>query len=174
MDYFGDLDSWALWSLSLNLVRCKKNFTSQKSFNWIQLPSQLDLPKKWKKEFPKLFCKSWWECRVVFRKCIRGIKVLIQTCKRSLANICFHRLAGAQWTAWSPTILEDLGSNPVFGKIDIEHCLLSTVYKNKNKEKEAGNGPFLIFFPQIACCTVDSVVAYDTRGPGFESSLRQI
>ena len=35
------------------------------------------------------------------------------------------------------------GSNPVVGKIYIEQCVLSTVLKKRNKEKEAGNGPFL-------------------------------
>ena len=37
-------------------------------------------------------------------------------------------------------IPEVRSSNPVIGKIYIEHCLLSTVWKIKNKE--AGNGPF--------------------------------
>ena len=34
------------------------------------------------------------------------------------------------------------GSNLVIGKVFIEYCLLSTVLKNEDKEKEAGNGPF--------------------------------
>ena len=32
--------------------------------------------------------------------------------------------------------------NPVIGKIYVEHCLLPTVLKRRNKVKEAGNGPF--------------------------------
>ena len=32
------------------------------------------------------------------------------------------------------------GLNPVIGKIYVEH--LFSVFNNKNKEKEAGNGPF--------------------------------
>ena len=40
-------------------------------------------------------------------------------------------------------IPEVRSSNPVIGKIYIEHCLLSTVLKKmKIKKKEAGNGPF--------------------------------
>ena len=41
-------------------------------------------------------------------------------------------------------IPEVCGSNPVIGKKLLNICLLSTVYcKDENKEKEAGNGPFL-------------------------------
>ena len=43
-------------------------------------------------------------------------------------------------------IPEDRGSNPVIGKnlLISNICILSTVYwKDENKEKEAGNGPFL-------------------------------
>ena len=41
-------------------------------------------------------------------------------------------------------IPEVRGSNPVIGKKILNICLLSTVYwKDNNKEKEAGNGPFL-------------------------------
>ena len=46
---------------------------------------------------------------------------------------------------WLP-IQEVRGSNPVIGKnlLISNICILSTVYwKDKNKEKEAGNGPFL-------------------------------
>ena len=42
-------------------------------------------------------------------------------------------------------VAEVHGSNPVIGKIlfILKICLLSTVYwKDENKEKEAGNGPF--------------------------------
>ena len=42
-------------------------------------------------------------------------------------------------------ISEVRGSNPVIGKIYIEHCLRSTVLKRqKLRKKEAGNGPFLV------------------------------
>ena len=34
------------------------------------------------------------------------------------------------------------GSNPVIGKIDIEHLFVYWNEKAWNKEKEAGNGPF--------------------------------
>ena len=51
----------------------------------------------------------------------------------------------AQLVEWSPLIPEVCGSNPVIGKnlFTLNICLLSTVYwKEKNKEKETGNGPF--------------------------------
>ena len=49
----------------------------------------------------------------------------------------------AQLVERSLPIPEVRGSNPVIGKKYIEHLLLSTVFwKDENKEKEAGNGPF--------------------------------
>ena len=52
----------------------------------------------------------------------------------------------AQFVEWSLQIPEVHGSNPVIGKniFILNICLMSTVYwKDNNKEKEAGNGPFL-------------------------------
>ena len=40
---------------------------------------------------------------------------------------------------WSLTMPEVRGSIPVVGKFLIEHCLLSTVLKDEDTEKEAGN-----------------------------------
>ena len=58
----------------------------------------------------------------------------------------------AQLVERSLPIPEVCGLNPVIGKnllILNNYCILSTVYwKDKNKEKEAGNGPFLKCF----CC----------------------
>ena len=49
----------------------------------------------------------------------------------------------AQLVERSLQIPEVRGSNPFIGKILLNICLLSTVYwKDENKEKEAGNGPF--------------------------------
>ena len=52
----------------------------------------------------------------------------------------------AQLVERSLPIPEVRGSNPVIGKnlfLYLNICLLSTVYwKDENKEKEAGNGPF--------------------------------
>ena len=52
----------------------------------------------------------------------------------------------AQLVERSLPIPQVWGSNPVIGKnlFIFNNCLLSTVYwKDKNKQKEAGNGPFL-------------------------------
>ena len=52
----------------------------------------------------------------------------------------------AQLVEWLLPIPEVRGLNPVIGKnlFILNICLLSTVYwKDENKEKEAGNGPFL-------------------------------
>ena len=49
----------------------------------------------------------------------------------------------AQLVEWSIPISEVRGSNAKSTKIYIEH-LLSTVYKDKNEEKETGNDPFKI------------------------------
>ena len=52
----------------------------------------------------------------------------------------------AQLVEWLLPIPEVHGSNPVIGKklFILNICLLSTVYwKDENKEKEAGYGPFL-------------------------------
>ena len=52
----------------------------------------------------------------------------------------------AQLVEWSLPIPEVRGSNPVIRKIYLfllNICLLSTVYwKDENKEKDAGDGPF--------------------------------
>ena len=48
----------------------------------------------------------------------------------------------AQLVEQSPPTPEIRGSNPVIGKLLSNICLLSTVLKDENKEKEAGNGPF--------------------------------
>ena len=61
------------------------------------------------------------------------------------------RSFSGQWLCGSvgravASIAEVHGSNPVIGKnlFILNICLLSTVYlKDENKEKEAGNGPFL-------------------------------
>ena len=52
----------------------------------------------------------------------------------------------AELVEWSLLIPEACSSNPVIGKklFILNICLLSTVYlKYENKEKEAGDGPFL-------------------------------
>ena len=46
----------------------------------------------------------------------------------------------AQLEEWSLPTLEVCGSNPVIGKMYMEH--LGTVNGLKEKKKEAGNGPF--------------------------------
>ena len=52
----------------------------------------------------------------------------------------------AQLVEWLITIPEVRGSNPVIGKklyiLDI-YLLWTVHWKDENKEKEAGNGPFL-------------------------------
>ena len=40
------------------------------------------------------------------------------------------------------------GSNPVIGKIDIEHFLSTVLKRRKEKKKEAGDGP-LIFYNDL-------------------------
>ena len=54
----------------------------------------------------------------------------------------------AQLVEWSLPIPEVRGSNPVIRKIYLfllNICLLSTLYwKDENKEKEAGDGPFFL------------------------------
>ena len=50
----------------------------------------------------------------------------------------------AQLAEWLLMIPEDPGSNPVIGNFYLNIYLLLTVCrKDENKEKEAGNGPFL-------------------------------
>ena len=52
----------------------------------------------------------------------------------------------AQLVEWLPTIPDVHGSNPVIGKIYIEHLFsVNCIEKTKIKKKEAGNCP-LIFF----------------------------
>ena len=48
----------------------------------------------------------------------------------------------AQLVEWSLPILKVHGSNPVIGKIYIEHLFtISCIEKTKINKKEAGNGP---------------------------------
>ena len=49
----------------------------------------------------------------------------------------------AQLVERSPPIPEVCSSNPLIGKIYIEHFTVNCIEKTKNKEKEAGNGQFL-------------------------------
>ena len=100
-------------------------------------------------------------------------------------------MAVAQLVERSLPIAEVHGSSPVIGKIYIEHVLY---WKDENKEKEAGNGPFLkrnhwvlskteLYIPNIGsdqcidvCTTIKSiraigrVVAANTLESRFKSS----
>ena len=64
----------------------------------------------------------------------------------SKVKIAYWAVVVAQLVEQSLPILEVCGSNPVISKIHLfllNICLLSTVYwKDENKEKEAGDGPF--------------------------------
>ena len=69
---------------------------------------------------------SWIDLNLWFKQIISWAVVVAQLVERSLL------------------IPEVRGSNPVIGKKLLNICLLSTVYwKDENKEKEAGIGPFL-------------------------------
>ena len=48
----------------------------------------------------------------------------------------------AQFAKRSLPTPEVCGSNPDISKVLIDYCVLSTVLKRHNKEKEAGSGPF--------------------------------
>ena len=56
----------------------------------------------------------------------------------------------AQLVERSPPIPEVCSSNPLIGKIYIEHFTVNCIEKTKNKEKEAGNGQF---FKKVISCS---------------------
>ena len=66
----------------------------------------------------------------------------------SKVKIAYWAVVVAQLVEQSLPILEVCGSNPVISKIHLfllNISLLSTVYwKDENKEKEAGDGPFFL------------------------------
>ena len=60
-------------------------------------------------------------------------------------TIIFVAVVVAQLVERSLPIPEVRGSNPVIGKNLLNICLLSTVFwKDENKEKEVGDGPFFL------------------------------
>ena len=77
----------------------------------------------------------------------------------------------AQLVEWLITIPEVRGSNPVIGKklyiLDI-YLLWTVHWKDENKEKEAGNGPFLTKAYKGAAIAKSIRLSLPSRGPVFE------
>ena len=70
-------------------------------------------------------------------------KIIWSTAKNiDLEPMFLGAVVVAQLVERSPLSPEIRGSNPVIGKLLSNICLLSTVSKDENKEKECGNGPF--------------------------------
>ena len=62
----------------------------------------------------------------------------------NLSHITKQAVVVAQLVEWPLPIPEVYGSNPVIGKIYWTFVFCQLYWKDENKEKEAGNGPFLI------------------------------
>ena len=79
---------------------------------------------------------------IELRQILKVFRLWLGKCNK----IIIRAVVVAQLVEWSLPIPEVRGLNPVIGKKIIyilNICLLSTVYwKDENKEKEAGNGPF--------------------------------
>ena len=73
------------------------------------------------------------------KSCARWVVVfVVSRCNK----FCSWAVVVAQSVERLPPTPEIRGSNPVIGKLLSNICLLSTVSKDENKEKECGNGPF--------------------------------